>query len=257
LQLLMASYSGWNKDQPSGASLLRDADDMLRSDKSILQATLQQEHYFTDGSANSAGEHKLGSARIYSGASSAVSSSGQSGRLMWDETNSQLVALHAATSTRLPSLAVENTWAAAQTFSDGITSTNVSLSGFLNFTGTAAIKEAGTERGRIVSGALRWGTTAALGAAGEIVVANNKRIGCITKGGATFMGMQADPDTDFLLNLNTGGTSGSGGFVRLPFTTVIPSASTLMDGVLLGDANTKQAVYYIGGQRMYLSGTTF
>lgn len=119
----MANASTWTRGHPSGASLLRDFDDLYRSDKSILEASLLEEHYWQDGSTASAGRHKLGSARIYSGASSEVSATGEKGRLMWDETNTQLVALHAATTTRLPGLAAANTWSGAQTFSAQITST--------------------------------------------------------------------------------------------------------------------------------------
>jgi hypothetical protein len=117
----MADASTWTRAHPSGASLLRDFDDLHRSDKSIFEASFLEEHYWKDGSAASAGEHKLGSARIYSGASSEVSASGQSGRLMWDHTNSQLVALHAATTTRIPSLVANNTWSGTQTFSAAVT----------------------------------------------------------------------------------------------------------------------------------------
>jgi hypothetical protein len=117
----MADASTWTRAHPSGASLLRDFDDLHRSDKSIFEASFLEEHYWKDGSAASAGEHRLGSARIYSGASSEVSASGQSGRLMWDHTNAQLVALHAATTTRIPSLVANNTWSGTQTFSAAVT----------------------------------------------------------------------------------------------------------------------------------------
>jgi hypothetical protein len=132
----MADASTWTRAHPSGASLLRDFDDLHRSDKSIFEASFLEEHYWKDGSAASAGEHKLGSARIYSGASSEVSASGQSGRLMWDHTNAQLVALHAATTTRIPSLVANNTWSGTQTFSAAVTcSSTLAVTGMSTLSG--------------------------------------------------------------------------------------------------------------------------
>ena len=69
----MANFSTWSKGVPSGASLQREFDDLYRSDKSILEATLNTEHYYTDSSKTSAGVHRLGSARVYMGARSALS----------------------------------------------------------------------------------------------------------------------------------------------------------------------------------------
>jgi hypothetical protein len=136
----MADASTWTRAHPSGASLLRDFDDLHRSDKSIFEASFLEEHYWKDGSAASAGEHKLGSARIYSGASSAISSSGQSGRLMWDETNLQLVALHVATTTRIPSLVANNTWSGTQTFSAAVTcSSTLGVIGATTLSSTLAV----------------------------------------------------------------------------------------------------------------------
>jgi fibronectin-binding autotransporter adhesin len=136
----MADASVWTKGHPSGSSTLRDFDDLYRSDKSIFEDSILEEHYWKDGSAASAGEHKLGSARIYSGASSEVSASGQSGRLMWDHTNSQLVALHVATTTRLPSLAAAQTWAGTQTFSAAVTlSSTLSVAGATTLSGAVTL----------------------------------------------------------------------------------------------------------------------
>lgn len=112
----MANVSAWTRAHPSGASLLKDFDDLYRSDKSLFEASILEEHYWKDGSAASGGRHKPGSARIYSGASSAVSSTGESGRLMWDETNAQLVALHASGSSRVPSYAAVGSWSTGHTF---------------------------------------------------------------------------------------------------------------------------------------------
>lgn len=62
----MASNSGWSKGLPSATSSVALGDDDIRSNNSVLQAGLQDEHYWTDGSANSAGVHKTGSARAFS-----------------------------------------------------------------------------------------------------------------------------------------------------------------------------------------------
>lgn len=57
----------------------------MRSDKSIVGATINEEHYFesTAASATSAGVHRPGSARVYFGLRSAVSASLYEGRLMY------------------------------------------------------------------------------------------------------------------------------------------------------------------------------
>jgi hypothetical protein len=71
----MAFIHDWNRSVPSGDSLISLGDDLLRSDKSILEETLNTEHYFTAASASSrsAGEHKAGSARVGIGTASALS----------------------------------------------------------------------------------------------------------------------------------------------------------------------------------------
>ena len=86
---MAAITSGYSKNQPSGSSSIRDGDDMLRSDKSILEAALNDEHYFTpqtSASSASGGIHRKGSARVFTGtrASLATPSSADSdGRLYY------------------------------------------------------------------------------------------------------------------------------------------------------------------------------
>lgn len=82
---IMANFGTWNKNMPSGSSSIQHGDDLLRSDKSVLEATLNTEHYFSGDtlSAASAGVHRLGSARVFVGSSSAVSGVGHEGRLMY------------------------------------------------------------------------------------------------------------------------------------------------------------------------------
>jgi hypothetical protein len=71
--MLMASNVGWNKNFPSGTSSVALGDEEFRSIKSFMQAWWEEEHYATDGSENSAGEHKVGSARGYVGLASQLS----------------------------------------------------------------------------------------------------------------------------------------------------------------------------------------
>lgn len=67
--------SGFSKSQPSGDSSIRDGDDLLRSDKSIIENALNDEHYFTpqtSASSASGGLHRQGSARVFMTARSSV-----------------------------------------------------------------------------------------------------------------------------------------------------------------------------------------
>lgn len=85
----MAATSAWSKDQPSGSSSIRDGDDTIRSDKSVLQATLDQEHYFTpqtSASSASGGIHRPGSGRVFFGTRASLatpSSADSAGRLFF------------------------------------------------------------------------------------------------------------------------------------------------------------------------------
>jgi hypothetical protein len=57
----MVDLSNWTKAHPSATSRVRDLPSGYRSDKSYTRAAWEQEHYFEDGSADSAGVHKVGS----------------------------------------------------------------------------------------------------------------------------------------------------------------------------------------------------
>lgn len=118
----MASNSGWSKGLPSGSSALQLGDNDIRSNQSVQQAAWEEEHYLTDGSTNSAGVHKLGSARAYTMASASELSNPTgdgSGRLamlgsqLWgaDGSNSTWTLLSASVKTN-----VGNTWSSTQTF---------------------------------------------------------------------------------------------------------------------------------------------
>ena len=80
----MADISGnWNKNMPSGTSLISEGDDLMRQHWGSLQSLLQDEHFMVD-SKTSAGIHKQGTARIFAGPVSAISAmpaSTDSGRL--------------------------------------------------------------------------------------------------------------------------------------------------------------------------------
>lgn len=77
----MGSLSDWSDQVPSDDSFVKDGANLIRSDKSIVQQAIQEEHYFED-SASSTGIHKPGSARPYYGPSSDVSEAADDGRLM-------------------------------------------------------------------------------------------------------------------------------------------------------------------------------
>lgn len=119
----MGNIASWSSVIPSGTSQLRDFDDLYRSDKSVLESGIDTEHYFDNGSAASVGVHRLGSARVHVGAQSAVSTTGDSGRLMWTTDWEQMYVLSSVSSVALPSLRTANTWVGRQSFSTGITLT--------------------------------------------------------------------------------------------------------------------------------------
>ena len=80
---------GWNNAAPAAGDNAGSADDEMRSLKTNLQGGLNAEHLFPSGGGY-AGVHRAGSARIFSGTSSAVSSADTDGRLMIDSTKSRL-----------------------------------------------------------------------------------------------------------------------------------------------------------------------
>ena len=137
----MASNAGWDKTVPSGTSSIAQGDDDIRSTKSSMQAWWEQEHYATDGSTNSAGVHKLGSARVYMGASPSALSNptgDNNGRLMHTSSTNGLWIADGSNSTwtlvtNSITLGAAQTWTALQGFSSGISASDISVSG--SFTG--------------------------------------------------------------------------------------------------------------------------
>ena len=89
----MASLGTWDKILPSGTSALSEGDGNIRSNQSSVQAALEEEHFFTDSTA-STGIHKLGSARAFVGAHSAIAHLGadSQGRVYWSTDTGELLA---------------------------------------------------------------------------------------------------------------------------------------------------------------------
>ena len=80
---------GWDNAAPANTDLVGQGDDQIRSFKSNVQGGLAAEHLWPSGGGLS-GVHALGSARVFVGPASQVSSADTSGRLMFDSTNSKL-----------------------------------------------------------------------------------------------------------------------------------------------------------------------
>lgn len=81
----MADASSFHSLTPSGTSFISDGDNTLRTNFGVLDRALTEEHYFSaSASSNSAGIHLPGSARIYFGTASQLSSPAANarGRLM-------------------------------------------------------------------------------------------------------------------------------------------------------------------------------
>jgi len=83
--------NNWNKDMPSGTSLVSEGDDLMRQHQESLENTIEEEHYFTD-SVTSAGIHKKGSGKAFCADLSALSTSGADdvGRLFYAVDNESL-----------------------------------------------------------------------------------------------------------------------------------------------------------------------
>lgn len=87
----MSSVSiGWSPATPANSDLVGQGAAKFRSLQTAIQSGLSAEHVWPDANGN-AGAHKLGSARVFVGPSSQVSSADTTGRLMWNSTSSQLV----------------------------------------------------------------------------------------------------------------------------------------------------------------------
>jgi hypothetical protein len=80
----VADISSWDSSKPSGNSKFKDSDDQLRAHWGVINEVWEEEHYMTSGtsSAASGGVHRLGSARPYVGAESAISVAADPGRVM-------------------------------------------------------------------------------------------------------------------------------------------------------------------------------
>lgn len=83
---------------PTATDLVGQGDDAIRSLKSNLQGALDAEHLWPVAGGLS-GVHRKGSARVFVGPSSQVSSADTDGRLMFNSTLSRLVYLDSASST--------------------------------------------------------------------------------------------------------------------------------------------------------------
>ncbi len=91
---------GWDNTSPTSVGLAGQGDDELRSFKSNVQGGLNAEHIWPS-SGGASGAHRAGSARIFSGAESAVSSADTSGRLMVTSDTSRLFAVGSDVSAHL------------------------------------------------------------------------------------------------------------------------------------------------------------
>ena len=120
----MAPNSGFDITVPSGTSAVSDGDNTMRSMKSFSKEWWEEEHYATDGSSNSAGVHKPGSARIFT--QSAAPTAVNIGQLWHDPDDDGLYVAEASGTgswqvlTNSISLGATNTWTALQTFSAGV-----------------------------------------------------------------------------------------------------------------------------------------
>lgn len=127
----MASNSGWDKATPLGSDAVSAGDDQIRSMKSHMQAWWEEAHYGTDGSAGSAGVHKLGSARgyVFASASQLSNPTGDNGGKIGFVGNQVWIADASNSTWTLAfgslSLASVNTWTALNNFSAGITTSGI------------------------------------------------------------------------------------------------------------------------------------
>jgi hypothetical protein len=113
----MASNSGWDKTLPLGTQAVSSGDDQIRAFKTHMEAWWEEEHYATDGSATSAGGHKLGSGRCYQGAAAPTLT--DSGRMWHDTDDDTFWVSDGAAWNQVSSavgLAVANVWTARQNF---------------------------------------------------------------------------------------------------------------------------------------------
>ena len=142
---------GWNNNTPADTDLVGQGDDAIRSLKSNLQGALDAEHFFPSA-GGAAGAHRRGSARVYVGPSSQVSSVDTDGRLMFNSSLSQLVYLDSTRSVVV----------------GGVGAIHGPASGVLSVATQRLVMEAGTY-GNFPSGATQSQTFATAFAAAPIV----------------------------------------------------------------------------------------
>lgn len=106
----MADASSWSSSTPLGTSLIRDFDDLYRTDKSILEASLEEEHDFT-GSPLTAGKHKLGSARVYVGLAAGKTAAAEEGRVFFATDTDTLFVHDGTTQTEVKGASHTHPWA--------------------------------------------------------------------------------------------------------------------------------------------------
>lgn len=90
------SNIGWDNTSPPDTESAGLGDDRIRSMKSSIQETLDNEHNFPSGGGANTGYHRMGSARPFYGVQSLVSSSGSDARLMVTSDTSRLFGVGSA-----------------------------------------------------------------------------------------------------------------------------------------------------------------
>ena len=90
----------WDQTAPADGDGAGFGAGQIRSLKTNLQVALDAEHLFPTSTGN-AGAHRAGSARVFVGPSSQISSADTTGRLMYDTTNESLVYLSSTSTVHL------------------------------------------------------------------------------------------------------------------------------------------------------------
>lgn len=147
----MASNAGWNEGVPSDQSPARLGASDIRSTKTFLENWLNEEHFTTDGSTNSAGVHKMGSARGFRGPTSALSNA-QPGRFFHATDTNFLYLGNASGWSQLPagvSADASNDWTAFQRY----IRTSPTLTAF----NTRDNSDTDARFTLLINGEMRWG----------------------------------------------------------------------------------------------------
>lgn len=85
----MCAQIGWNESSPPDTESAGLGDDRIRSLLTSVRIGMDDEHVWPSAGGD-AGKHRLGSAKVFVGTQSAVSSSGTDGRLMWASDTSRM-----------------------------------------------------------------------------------------------------------------------------------------------------------------------